>query len=65
MFGSKESSYVVWLESQTHSSLKSMVNSTDEINVILHLTLLEVIVNMLRNKMQLRTELIDYDQDQH
>ena len=51
-----------------------MVNSTDEINVILHLALLEammvllkvpLVVNMLRNKMELRTELIDYDQDQH
>ena len=48
------------------------VNSTDEINVILHLALLEVmmvllkvplVVNMLRNKRELRTELIDYDQD--
>ena len=51
-----------------------MVNSTDEINMILYLVLLEVmtvllkmplVVNMLRNKMKLRTELIDYDQDQH
>ena len=50
-----------------------MVNSTDEINVILHLVCLEVmmmlvvplVVNMLRSKMELRTELIDYEQDQH
>ena len=50
-----------------------MVNSTDEIN-ILHLALLEVmmvllkvplVVNVPRNKMELRTELIDYNQDQH
>ena len=42
--------------------------------MILHLVLLEamtmlfevlLVVNMLRNKMELRAELIDYDQDQH
>ena len=50
-----------------------MVNSTDRINVIFHLALVKamtmllvpLVVNMLRNKMELRTELIDYDQDQH
>ena len=51
-----------------------MVNSTDEINMILHLVLLEamtvllkmpLVVNMSINKMELKTELIDYDQNQH
>ena len=50
-----------------------MVNSTNKINMILHLVLLEMmmmllvplVANMLRMKMELRTELIDYDQDQH
>ena len=50
-----------------------MVNSTDEINMTLHLVPLEVmtvflkvplVANMLRNKIELRIELIDYDKDQ-
>ena len=51
-----------------------MVNRTDKINMILHLVHLEIttvllkvplVVNMLRNKMEPRMELIDYNQDQH
>ena len=51
-----------------------MVDSTDEINMTLHLahqvamTVLFkalLVVNMPKNKMELRAELVDYDQDQH